>query len=152
MARKSRVTGATKLQRLLRRLPDSITAGVKQEIREAAEVVHFEALKAIPREGVNPYATGELRSSFRVNIDKKGLRARIGSFGRNRSRHAHLVEFGTKAGPRKAVDGSMYQHPGTPAQPFLLPAYKKHARVNRDRIRAAINRALSAAARGRGTP
>lgn len=148
--RRSTVVGETSLRRVLRNLPDDLAAAVKKEIREAAELVHFEALKLVPNEHANPYSTGELSSKLKVVIDKGGFRARVGSFGRNRARHAHLVEFGTAAGPRASKAGTTYTHPGSVARPFLLPAYRIHRQANYARIKAAVIAALDAASRGSG--
>jgi hypothetical protein len=148
--RKRRVQGETTLRSVLRNLPDALTEGIRKEIREAAELVHFEAMKRIPNEHQNPYSTGDLSSKFRGAIDKGGLRARVGTFGRNRARHAHLVEFGTAAGTRKDRYGNSYQHPGTPAHPYLVPAYQLHRVENFRRIKRAVVAALEAASRGDG--
>lgn len=150
--RRSTVRGAGKLRRVLLGLPDVALQEVQKEIKESAEVVHFEALQNIPKPGMNPYATGDLVAKFRIDISKDGLRARVGSFGgkNQRAAHIHLVEFGTAAGMRKGKDGQVYWHPGTPAQPFLFPAYKQHRAENVKRIRSAIARALNIAARGAG--
>jgi hypothetical protein len=148
--RRKRVQGETTLRSVLRNLPDALGEAIKKEIREAAELVHFEALKRIPNEHQNPYSTGDLSSKFKVVIDKGGFRARIGSFGRNRARHAHLVEFGTAAGTRKDRFGNTYQHPGSRAHPYLVPAYQLHRVENFRRIKAAVVRALEAASRGDG--
>jgi hypothetical protein len=137
MARpRKRITGVAKMRYLLRRLPDEVTSRVKEEIEAAAQRVHADAMAAIPAEGETEYATGHLKETFRTSLRKDRLGARVGWFGakysnsktgeRARAAHAHLVEFGTAAGPRKAKDGSTYSHPGSDARPMLMPAYKKH--------------------------
>lgn len=152
MARRRRVSGSAKLRRLLRRLPEDAQNEVRKAVEAAAARVYDDALAAMPKPGENPYSTGDLRRKFRVAYDKDGLRARVGSFGgrRQRAAHAHLVEFGTAAGPRKAKDGSTYQHPGTPAEPFLIPAYKKNIRWNIFELRSAVERAMKKATAGSG--
>jgi len=62
--------------------------------------------------------------------------------GNPQARHGHLVEFGTDP----HVNGGRFagtQHPGTAAQPFLLPA----ARLTEDRTRRRIGRAVAQAIR-----
>lgn len=57
-------------------------------------------------------------------------------------RHGHLVEFGTDP----HTNGGQFagtQHPGTKAQPFLLPAW----RLNKRRVENRINRAIRKAIR-----
>lgn len=57
-------------------------------------------------------------------------------------RHGHLIEFGTDP----HVNGGQFagtQHPGTEAQPFLLPAW----RLNKRRVESRINRAIRKAIR-----
>lgn len=148
--RRKRVVGETSLRAILRGLPDDLAEPIKKEIREAAEIVHFDALRNIPNEHNSLYATGELSSRFRIQIDKGGFRARVGTFGRTRVPYAHLVEFGTAAGPRKDRYGNTYQHPGTRARPFLQPAYERNRVQSFARIKAAVVRALEAASRGNG--
>jgi HK97 gp10 family phage protein len=153
MARpRKRISGAARMRYLLRRLPDEVTDKVRQEIAAAAERVRAEAYAAIPNEGETEYSTGHLKRTFQVSIRKDGLGARVGWFGakyRNsktgqeaRAAHAHLVEFGTAAGPRKAKDGSTYNHPGSKARPMLFPAGKKHRGENIRKIRRAMYDAL----------
>lgn len=61
--------------------------------------------------------------------------------GDSENRHSHLVEFGTEA----HTNGGQFagtQHPGTQAQPFMLPAWRLNkARVER-RIATAIGKAI----------
>lgn len=57
-------------------------------------------------------------------------------------RHGHLVEFGTDP----HINGGQFagtQHPGTKAQPFMLPSW----RLNRARVERRINTAIRKAIR-----
>lgn len=145
MAR-SRTTGGKKLNALLRKLPVAITDGVRKEIKVAAEVVLFDALRLAPKPGEHPYATGELARKLNLKIDRSGLRARVGSWGRGRARHIHLVEFGTAASEGTDKNGKPFRHAATPAMPFLFPAHKKNYAANVTLIRKAIATALAKAA------
>ncbi|TNE65279.1 MAG: HK97 gp10 family phage protein [Rhodobacteraceae bacterium] len=64
-------------------------------------------------------------------------------------RHGHLVEFGTD--PHK--NGGQFEgtdHPGTEAQPFLLPAIRLTQDRNKRRIGRAIGKAMRNAAKSGG--
>lgn len=149
MAR-SRTTGGKKLAALLRKLPIDIKAGVEVAIRQAGEAVLADAVAAAPAPGAHPYATGNLKGKLRLQVSRNGLIARVGSWGKRRAAHIHLVEFGTapheipidKDDPGKGV----IHHPGAAAMPFLFPAHKKHRSANVALIRKAINTALAKAA------
>jgi hypothetical protein len=151
VTRRSSVRGAAKLKRTLRRLPAAIRSGVAGVIAEAAAEVHARALAAMPAPGSHPYASGELRRKFRLFVSKDGLTARVGSWGRRRARHIHLVEFGASPHAIPRPDGSTVQHPGAPAQPFLLPAWTTVRHRFRVELRHAIGRALTRESRGAGS-
>lgn len=141
MARR-RLSGAIKLRRLLRRLPADAQTEVATAIEGAATRIFDAALTAMPAPGKNRYATGELRAKFKVKIRQDGLGASVGSFGRRRARHAHLVEFGARPHAIKMPGGAVIQHPGSPAQPFLVPAFKANKARNLADIGGAVDRAL----------
>ncbi len=138
-----RLSGAVKLRRLLRRLPAEEQAEVATAIEASATRVFDAALAAMPAPGKNRYATGLLRQKFQVKIRKDGLGASVGSFGRRRARHAHLVEFGARPHAIRMPGGAVIQHPGSPAQPFLVPAFKANKARNLADIGGAVDRALT---------
>jgi HK97 gp10 family phage protein len=142
--RRSSVKGAAKLQRTLRQLPNGITAEVAEEL-EAVSNAMLADMKALV-----PVRTGDLKSKLRVQVNRERLVSRIGTFGgkSQRSYIAHLVEFGTARGNRTSPGGGVYLHPGSPAQPFMIPAYKKHRGEALGRIKRATIRALEKASRG----
>ncbi|AWJ83333.1 hypothetical protein TSH58p_07205 [Azospirillum sp. TSH58] len=140
---RSTVRGGNRLRRKLRRLPAVITAAVTDVIAKAAAEVHAEASRNMPVPGSHPYATGELQRKFRLFVSKDGLQARVGSWGKRRSRHIHLVEFGTAPHDIPMPDGGVIHHPGAPAQPFLLPAWQKARARFRVELRQAVGRALA---------
>jgi HK97 gp10 family phage protein len=145
--RRSSVKGAAKMRRTLRQLPNGITGEIADELEAVANRILGDMLAAVP------VRTGDLKSKLRVQVHRERLIARIGTFGgkTQRSYHAHLVEFGTARGNRTAPGGGTYMHPGSPAQPFMLPAYKKNKQDGLTRIRRATLRALEKA-RGFGGP
>lgn len=143
-SRRSSVKGAAKLRRTLRALPDEITAEVFEELVASANAILADMVAAVPVD------SGLLKQTLRVAINRRSLVARIGSFGgkTQRAPHAHLVEFGTASGPRRTgVGGTVYNHPGTAARPFMLPAYKKHRDEALRRIKSATVRTLDKASR-----
>lgn len=147
MARRSFVKGGAKLRRRLRRVPTEISAGVREIIAEESGLIHADAKVRMPAPGVNPYATGELRRKFRVRLSRDGFTARIGTYGKRRAAHGHLVEFGTAPHTIEMPDGQVLHHPGMKAQPFLLPAYAKRKRITGQRIAQAVRAALVRAGR-----
>jgi len=147
MSKVSGIKGGARLRSTLRRLPVAILGEVRGAVAASAQAVYDEARVRMPTPGTHPYATGELQRKFRLFVSKDGLRARIGSWGKRRARHIHLVEFGAAPHAIPMPDGGTVQHPGAPAQPFLFPAYKAKARGARLTIRAAVRKALDREAR-----
>ncbi|WP_434619198.1 HK97-gp10 family putative phage morphogenesis protein [Azospirillum sp. B2RO_4] len=145
----SKITGGRSLQAALRKLPIDIKTGVAQAVAQAGAVIYADALAAAPGPE-HPYATGELKRKLRLMISRNGLQARVGSWGKRRARHIHLVEFGAAPHDIRMSDGGVIHHPGAPAQPFLFPAYRRHRAQSVKLIRAAVNEALSRAAARQG--
>jgi len=144
MTRRSRVIGGRSLRRKLRKLPAAIRKEIREVIEDGAQDILNDAVERAPEEGTNPYATDELRTKLRYRVTKDGLTARIGSWGkRRRAAHAHLVEFGVAPHQITMPSGEVIDHPGAPAQPFLLPAFKLNRRRIGAAIAAAINRAIA---------
>lgn len=155
MARKrSKTKGAAKLIRLLRKLPEEVTAEVKDAVAESAFALYADAYAKMPKPGSgHPYSDGTLQKRFLVKFSKDGLKARIGSWGRGRAAHIHLVEFGAAPHKIEMPGGEVIDHPGAPAQPFLMPAYETNRTPTIRRVRAAVSRALKRAiAEGKGKP
>ncbi|WP_431856606.1 HK97 gp10 family phage protein [Azospirillum sp.] len=142
----NRISGGAKLRRFLRNLPEAIKAELQFAIAEAAQDIFRDASAHIPEPGAHPYSTGELKRKFTVRISRDGLQARVGSWGRRRAAHIHLVEFGVAPHDIPQPDGTVIHHPGARAQPFLFPAYKANRARSIRRIRAAVRYALEKAA------
>lgn len=137
-------SGVSRLRRLLRRLPEELTDGIKTAIREGAEAIHHDALTMVPKD------TGNLAAGIDYRISRDGFSADVGIVtgkGKRRMRlrrslfYGHFVERGTKGSPDHNI-------PPQPARPFLQPAFD----MNRDwimgRLSQAITRALNEAASG----
>jgi hypothetical protein len=58
------------------------------------------------------------------------------------------VEFGSAPGQRKAKNGTLYRHPGSRAQPYLLPAWNKHKKHAFTLLKAATLKALERTSAG----
>jgi hypothetical protein len=101
------------------------------------------SIEVTPPGGVTPaYAQGGGRR-------KAGENQALVTVGNPDQRHGHLVEFGTK--PHK--NGGQFEgtdHPGTDAQPFLLPAVRLTEGRNKRRIGRAIGKAVRKAAKNGG--
>lgn len=145
MARRSRVRGARRIQRVLRLLPDEIAKDLRGAVKEAADLVHDDALPNIPEPGSHPYATGRLKASFRVTLSRNGLKVKIGP--RRDAPHANIVEHGAAPHQIAMPDGRVIDHPGAPAQPFLWPAFERNRRAAYTLMKAAALRALQRASR-----
>jgi hypothetical protein len=63
------------------------------------------------------------------------------SAGNSKVRYAHLIEFGTAP----HINGGVFagtEHPGTQAQPFFYPTYRRLRRRARSRISRAVTKAI----------
>jgi HK97 gp10 family phage protein len=99
-----------------------------------------------------PVRSGKLRRSIGTRFSKDGLSAEIAAWWRGRGGKrvhplSHIIEFGTaphkikpekrkalafhgnatgEMGPQQATIRTVVNHPGTPAKPFLFPAFEEH--------------------------
>lgn len=163
MARRSGVSGVSKVRRILRDLPKAQTSEVREAIAAGGGIVLRDALGRVPRD------EGDLAGELRMLLSTDGLTARVGIIGarsRKKAFHARFIEYGTQAhsldkgmrlgGKGKGgnmsgavaktalVDGSKV-HPGTPAKPFLFPALEGNMHRISRLVDAAVDRALRAA-------
>lgn len=91
---KRRVIGASKVRRMMRRLPDSM----QEELVRELNVAGIEMLSVM--QGRAPARTGALKSGLRFKVFPRTMRLQVGILGkRERSRlfYAHILEFGRKA-------------------------------------------------------
>jgi HK97 gp10 family phage protein len=146
------ILGAQSLRRKLKRMPDDIKAGVQEAIKDGADVIRFDALRAVP------VRSGALAQAIKSMISSDKLGAKIGFWKKGNERmwklagwRARFIEFGTKGyepGETRHEKGSRRKHkikhhiPAHPAHPFLGPAYRKNKGWVIDRIKTAVNRAL----------
>lgn len=150
MAR-SRAT-STRARIKLRRILTATDNNVKEAMRKAADDLRDE-MKARA-----PVKTGTLKNNITSFVAKNGLRAEAGIRGKKAKKaafYARWVEFGTKGhgidpAVRKAlvfegVFAADADHPGTPARPFIGPAWDaKKPDLIRD-VTKAINEAVKKA-------
>lgn len=169
MAR-SRVTGVSKLRRLLRRLPDDITDDVRKAVSTSGDIVLRDM------QAVAPHKSIEENLSKKMSQD--GLTARVGLIGRRANRRgflARIIEFGAKAhqiSPRGAsftaggrrrkgkgakamvIGGDFVRgtvtHPGLKPRPFFFKPFQRARPLIVRRIKEAIARALGRASAGSG--
>lgn len=150
-----------KLIATLNRLQVETAVEVADAIKESAKAVRREARARVP------VLTGEFRRRIGYKISRDKLTAEVAAWRKgggynNRRPHplAHLIEFGTAAHvirPEKkkalkfATEGSTetyrlaVQHPGTPAKPFLFPAYEAERANYVQRLNEALNKAAKKA-------
>ena len=141
---------AARLARRLEAIPATVLEALRPAVVQAAEDL------AATARSLAPEAEGDLKASIVVTppgaetpayAEGGGRRIAGGNqalitVGNPEQRHGHLFEFGTKP----HVNAGQFagtQHPGTAAQPFLLPA----ARLTEDRARRRIARAIGQAVR-----
>lgn len=130
MARRSKLVGASKLRRTLRRLPEEARGGIRSALAAGAARILQSAQQLVP------VATGLLRSLLRVRVSRDGLGAQIGLIGKRANRKAfygRFVEFGTRE---------------QPAQPFLTPAFEAERQRLLQDARKEIGKALERASDG----
>lgn len=141
-----------KALRKLAAIPSAVRSAAKQALAQSADELTEAIRTAAPRG-----ATGELKksvaqtwgggkvrySSLAGNVGEAGdpdLSVRI-SAGNSKVRYAHLVEFGTAT----HINGGLFagtEHPGTRAQPFFYPTYRRMRKRARSRVSRAITKAI----------
>ena len=167
----SKVQGANKLRRTLRRAPDEISGGVRKAVNDSAEAVRLDAVTR-----VRPVS---IKQSIEIKKGRDGLTAMVGpsasaadlaarknksaggsksAFGASRRSSVRLskrkteelfqffkaywYEFGTKGVPSRNI-------PPQRARPFMGPAANVNRRFFEQQSRAAVQEALRLLARGR---
>lgn len=162
-AKRSQVKGAQKLRRLLRRIEPAATAQIKTDVEEIAQTVQAEAMARAPRR------YGDLAASIGYKMSNDKLAAVVGpaaestiiasskhatsAFGKTRlmlkaKSWAALFQFfkgwwmehGTKGDPERGI-------PGSPAQPFMGPAWDVTEQWAKTKVRAGIKHALREASK-----
>lgn len=138
MAR-SRVEINPRLRRTLQRLPLELTAENKKAVAEEAQILREYMVGTLAQVGA--IDDGDLLRSINVRIGSNGLSAEVGPGAKANQRDrrwfqslARWIEYGTR--PHSTSKGaslkswwreqklSRRQHPGTPARPFVIPAFE----------------------------
>jgi HK97 gp10 family phage protein len=138
--------------RKLAAIPPAVRSAAKQALARSADEM-TEAIRVAAPQGktgnlkrsvAQTWGGGKVRySSLAGNVGESGdpdLSVRI-SAGNSEVRYAHLVEFGTAP----HINGGWAagtQHPGTQAQPFFYPTYRRLRRRARSRVSRAITKAI----------
>jgi HK97 gp10 family phage protein len=121
-----------RVRKLLRRLPDEITAEVKKVISNSIQEIHYHQLQDVPKR------TGQLARAIKYRIEKDGLKASSGLSNQQGFKRewrmagwrGHFVEFGTI---KQA------------AQPFIFNGLRKQIPVIKKEIKEAVKKALRSA-------
>lgn len=138
--------------RKLAAIPPAVRSAAKQALAQSADEI-TDAIRAAAPQG----ATGELKKSIaqtwgggKVRYSSlSGLTGESGdpdlsvriSAGNSKVRYAHLVEFGTAP----HINGGLFagtEHPGTRAQGFFYPTYRRMRKRARGRVSRAITKAI----------
>ena len=112
------------LRKKLRRMPDALTAALKQVLAEGAEEIHAEALKRVP-----VGETGNLARYLKIKIGRDGLSAKVGYFGKKAERaafYAVFVEFGTTFAAAQPYLG--------PAADLVIPRLRKEVEMELNKV------------------
>jgi hypothetical protein len=171
MAR-SRISGVSKLRKTLRRMPETVTVGVKKEVKSGADRVASNIQVAAP--------ASSIRENITAKLARDGLTATIGLHGKRAARRgflARIFEFGAKphvivpraegkrkkkrraagkvvGGTRVLVTkegvflGKSVNHPGMKARPFFFKTFLKDKGDILTRIKKAIGQAVRTASNG----
>ncbi|MCA1286261.1 HK97 gp10 family phage protein [Salipiger bermudensis] len=141
---------AARLAKRLEAIPSAILAEVRPALVQSAEDLAQTARALAPddegdlRASIVVTGPGQMTPAYAEGGGKRtaGENQALVTVGNPEQRHGHLVEFGTEPHQNKGLfEGT--QHPGTEAQPFLLPA----TRLTQDRTKRRIGRAISRAVR-----
>lgn len=131
-------------RKLLRRLPEELTAPIKKVIAEGAAAILDDMKAAAPRsDGPGPHAADALR----LKIGRDGFTADVGLIGKRANKkgfYLRFAEYGTKGTAEGFGKGIAL--PPQPARPWLAPAFDKNAKTLKAQAEAFINRAINAAA------
>lgn len=169
----AKVGGREKLLQKMKDMPHSVRSAAKQAIAQGAdEITDMQRRVAPVGKGKGKKGPGRLRDSIRqtwggskapsyaslsggVIQGDPDLSVRI-TAGDTNARHAHLVEFGTKAHTIAAKNfpalgylgrlGPIVQHGGSKPRPFFFPPYRALKRRVKSRISRAIGKAVRAIA------
>lgn len=127
---------AAQLTQQLTRLINEAPATFGVAVAESAEYIAGQA------KALTPVDTSNLKNSINVKYKNSGMTAEIGT----PVEYAPHVEFGTRphkiTSNRGLSDGTTFfgkevNHPGTPAQPFLFPAWESGRNIFINNIRDA---------------
>lgn len=178
MARRRIVTGIEGVRKVFRAMPERSRIEVSHALNLGAQEIEGRAKSLAPVETGELRSAIEIRHGTRVNSrksdpdgmsDPNSMAVEVGVFVESRASpgwYARFVEFGTSpratgqsyttasgqvrkvAAGRRAGGAIGDFHPGTPAQPFLFPAYFSIRNRVRNRIKRALRTAAKAAING----
>lgn len=128
----SRVIGANRLMRKLKRMPDDVADGIRVELKAASQELLDEMHSRAPV-SAEPTHPEHVRDLLQARISKNGLRARIGFMGaafRSTYFYARFLEFGTRKMRKQA---------------FVYPAWRSLKISIQGNIREAVRQAINKA-------
>jgi HK97 gp10 family phage protein len=125
---------------------DAVKAAMKPVIdsAKAGAARDTGALKSAIGSVLRRYRGGSISVGIvgpKTNWKKRGRPGKRVAPIRKPSKYAHLVERGTKSHRIERKGGGSYTHPGSRAQPFMLPAFTRNAHSVR---RILVNELLKA--------
>lgn len=124
MSRARGYGGLSKLRKILQRLPNEITKGVKVEVKSGAQLVHFQMLADVPKK------YGNLANTITFKLSGDRLTARVGFIGKRAYRYAFYAKF-FEFGTVKMA-----------AHPFVFPALEQHKNQILKNINFQIEKAI----------
>lgn len=151
----ARLLGARELERALKQLPKAVSKSVLRSTgRKALMPVYATASATAPKGFKGRPLKVQIGSTLTKNQRQGRVkRGAVEVFVGSSDREAHLVEFGTGPGVRvvkkkgSELFGRRQPHPGTPAKPFLRPAWDSNKDAVLQIFKREIWKSLSRAAR-----
>lgn len=149
----TKVIGADRLARKLKRLPKAVEAEIKAAMEKGADEIVAMAQSLAPVgdgtlwESIGWTYGDAPKGSIALASAKAGNIAITVYAGNDEAFYARWVEFGTSPHEQGGIYAGT-EHPGTSQQPFFYPAYRKSRRRIKGRVTRAINKAAKRVAAG----
>lgn len=145
--------GLSSFQHRMRAIPQAAREAVKPVLLREAEKIAVTMRALAPDDPAT--SAPDLKSSIAVTGPSQSTpahsqpggamvvpeNAAVVTAGNTDVRHAHLVEFGTRARMLSSARQAGF-HPGTPAQPFFWPGFRVHRKKSVAAIKRAIGKAI----------
>lgn len=156
MAVRTRLKGAKSIRRIMRAVPDTMSAELVHVLNDTGPKMARQMQARTPRR------TGALAAGIKWKVMPKTLKMQVGLLGTKRGRaklfYGFILNYGRKAktvrAKRRNASGSVSVYPlrvrAYPAQHFVTGAMPDLRRMMQERLRAVWDKVLTKAATGVG--